>query len=64
MIYHITPINDLEEHQESSTCKCNPKVEVQPGGDLIVIHNSFDRRELVEKAIDVMNSDENESNQS
>ena len=59
MIYHITPINDLEEHEESSTCKFQPKVDSQESGDLLVIHNSFDRRELLEEVIDVMNNDEN-----
>ena len=59
MIYHITPINDLEEHEENSSCKCVPKDEVQDSGDLLVIHNSFDRRELLEEVIEIMNSEEN-----
>ena len=25
---HILPINDLKEHEENTTCECNPKVEV------------------------------------
>lgn len=45
MIWYITPINDLEEHTEDSTCHCNPKVEiVEDCGDLLIIHNAFDGR--------------------
>ena len=43
---HIIPINDLEEHIESSTCKCNPTYCNKDGE--IIIHNSFDGRELLE----------------
>lgn len=47
MIYHILPINDIEEHEEASTCKCNPVVK-EESGDLLIIHNAFDGREGVE----------------
>jgi len=45
MIWHILPINDLKEHIELTTCECEPKVEFQPNGDMLIIHNSFDGRE-------------------
>lgn len=48
MTQHILPINDLKEHEEKSTCHCEPSVEILDNGDLLVIHNSFDRRELIE----------------
>lgn len=44
---HVLPINDLEEHEELSTCKCSPKL-IEENGELILIHNSFDRREVIE----------------
>ena len=44
---NILPINDLEEHIEDTTCECCPKVEFE-NGEMIVIHNSFDGRELLE----------------
>lgn len=47
MIWHILPVNDVEEHEESSTCKCEPRIEIA-GGDMLMIHNSFDGRELLE----------------
>ena len=49
--WHIEPINDLKEHEQASTCPCNPKVEVIPDtGDLLIIHNSYDGREQFEYA--------------
>ena len=54
IIGHITPIDDLKEHSESRNCKCNPKVEENAYGYL-VIHNSFDGREAVEIANEILN---------
>lgn len=45
---HVMPTNDLREHTQDTTCECNPRVEA--GGELLVIHNSFDGREAVEQA--------------
>jgi hypothetical protein len=36
MALHILPINDIEEHEESSTCKCCPSVIFENGEMLIV----------------------------
>lgn len=49
MIWHILPINDLKEHEELSSCECNPKMEVLEDGDLMIIHNSYDKREIIER---------------
>lgn len=57
MIYHLLPTNDLEKHEESSTCKCMPELQVIETGDMLIIHNSFDGREQVEKLVqDVFNN--------
>lgn len=48
MIYHVTPIGDLKEHEEKSTCPCEPRVEIE-NGHMIIIHNSYDGREAVEE---------------
>lgn len=48
MSYHILPINDLEPHEETTTCKCCPSVQFE-NGEMIVVHNSFDGREKYEK---------------
>lgn len=49
-MYNILPINDIENHTEDSTCKCNPKV-IFESGEMIIIHNSFDGREFKEELI-------------
>lgn len=55
--WHIYPTNDLEEHDtESSQCKCNPKLEeIEDTGDFLIVHNSFDGREAVEMAKEIIN---------
>lgn len=46
-MYNILPINDLKEHLEDSTCRCQPQV-IYENGEMIIIHNSFDGREGLE----------------
>lgn len=48
-IIHVLPINDINYHIEDIKCHCNPKAEEIENGNLIVIHNSFDGRELKEQ---------------
>lgn len=58
---HVYPLNDLREHIiEGVDCPCNPTVEVV-GANLLIIHNAFDHREIVEQAIEIMNGDENDT---
>lgn len=45
MILHITPVNDLKEHLDNSTCECLPEVQILEDGDIMVIHNAYDNRE-------------------
>ena len=55
MAYHVLPIDDLREHEETATCWCQPRVEthdLETGEDYtepLIIHNSLDGRELVEE---------------
>ena len=53
-IIHVLPINDVKPHKESSTCECEPRVEIVEGG-MLVVHNSWDGREWVEKANTILN---------
>lgn len=46
--WHVLPINDLQEHKESVSCWCNPRVEHEMNGD-VVVHNSLDKREYFEE---------------
>lgn len=60
---HVLPINDLKEHEETTTCWCNPKVEFadpetgEQYSEGLVIHNSADGREFVEQAERIVNGE-------
>ena len=46
---HIAPIDDLQEHElEGTGCQCNPRIEVN-GAGLLIIHNAYDNREFFEE---------------
>lgn len=61
MIIHILPINDLEPHdEEGTTCKCEPRVEFAEGG-MLVIHNAFDNREIIEQVIKILQNDKKDT---
>ena len=54
---HIHPLNDIKEHDTSdtgNTCHCEPTVRVA-GNEIFVTHNSFDGREGVEWANEILN---------
>lgn len=55
MIWHVTPNNDLKEHRDDSTCECDPRIK-HVNGNTIVIHNSYDGREGVEWANELLNN--------
>jgi hypothetical protein len=45
---NILPTN--ETNTEQSTCICNPSVEFV-NGTMIITHNSYDKRELIEELL-------------
>lgn len=51
MIYHVLPVGDLHEHSNNvdEPCPCNPKVQ-EVDGDMVLVHNAWDLREVVEEA--------------
>ena len=51
MNYHVLPIDDLKEHTEDTVCECHPKV-IFENGNMIIVHNAFDKRELKEQLLD------------
>ena len=54
---HVYPLNDLEEHDLDGTqCKCEPRIIAEPNAEMIVVHNSFDGREGVEWANEILNN--------
>lgn len=55
---HVYPVNDLQEHVLVGVdCPCDPDVEVI-GATLLIVHNAFDHREIIEQAIDIMNGED------
>jgi len=58
-VFHVYPVDDLEEHYLECVyppigslycpCKCNPEFR-EEGEGVVVIHNSFDGREVFEQA--------------
>lgn len=52
--WHIRPINE-PDHLHDTGCHCQPKVTQENGID-IVIHNSFDGREGMERAMEILKS--------
>lgn len=45
----VVPENDLKPHDRTSTtCHCQPRVTFE-NGEMIIIHNSFDKREFEEE---------------
>lgn len=53
---HVLPINDEREHEETTTCWCEPLVEWsnpktgEAYSEGLVIHNAADCREIIEQA--------------
>lgn len=53
---HIIPLNDLKEHLAFGTgCSCEPYI-IYEEEEVIVVHNSFDGREGVEWANEILNN--------
>ena len=62
-VYHIYPVDDLEDHFLECVypvigipycpCKCEPVFE-EKNDALIIVHNSFDGREAVEWANEIL----------
>ena len=49
--WHVIPTNDLKEHTESDKCECKPTIKYV-NRSMIIVHNSYDSRDVIEKEID------------
>jgi len=47
-IWNVEPVDDLQPHSDDEFCKCMPRIDIQPDGSLLVVHNSYDGREKYE----------------
>ena len=67
-VFHVYPVNDLEEHYLECVypaighpycpCKCNPEFK-EEGDGLLIVHNSFDGREVFEQAAEMITTNLN-----
>jgi hypothetical protein len=51
----IIPCNDTKEHEQTQWCECNPNFEMV-NNILIVTHNAYDLREVIELANEILNN--------
>ena len=65
-VQHIYPLDEEDQHilfltytksgQEYSQCSCEPWFRVLPNGNTLVVHSSFNGREGVEWANEILNN--------
>ena len=53
-VYHVRPNDDMLPHSLSTMCACCPTVK-EHNGNVIVTHSSFDGREGIEQANEILN---------
>ena len=46
--WHVIPLNDLKDHDETETCWCRPDVQYV-GVGTVVLHHAMDERESYEQ---------------
>ena len=51
---HVVPFEDLKTHNLSFICSCNPTFETYPNGNIIASHNSYDRREIDDFIVEIL----------
>lgn len=52
-VYHVLPVNDTKDHRAIYCCWCVPETHIE-GLNFVVTHNSFDGREGVEWANELL----------
>lgn len=55
---HIVPTADIKEHDLNTFCPCDPLVDYDEP-EILVIHNAFDGRELLELAEEILHGGKN-----
>ena len=49
---HVMPVDDLMPHRFGMNCECRPRLDCE-NGSAVVIHTSYDGREMQEKEHEV-----------
>ena len=65
VVFHVMPIDDLKEHDSSCDCECRPTIRHHDDdgsalSEPIAIHHSWDGREAVEMAEEIIRRESNE----
>lgn len=53
---NVVPVNDLKPHIDGPDCTCCPRVTCYENGNRVIVHNSYDGREITERAMDEVGS--------
>jgi hypothetical protein len=53
---NVLPLGEEDGHTGSKDCPCQPRVDME-GSRLVILHNAFDHREIVEQAVAIMNGE-------
>ena len=56
----VLPIGEEDNHSRGPGCVCDPKVDLV-GAYVLTVHNSFDHREIIEQALEILRGEENET---
>lgn len=51
---NVVPVDDLKAHVDGPGCACGPRVTCYENGNRVIVHNSYDGREILENAIDAI----------
>jgi len=51
---HVVPQDDTKPHTLDLHCECNPRKEVAAKGHLVVIHDAFDGRVVLEQVEELL----------
>lgn len=51
--YNIMPLDEQSKHTFDTTCKCGAEI-IEENGIMIILHSSFDGREAIEEANEIL----------
>ena len=50
MIQHVYPVKDVFPHKlDGFPCECIPEFETDEQGNILIIHNAYDGRDIIEE---------------
>jgi hypothetical protein len=55
---HVHPLEDLYPHVLTDTCACGPKIDIVEGAGRVIVHNSWDKREVYDEYFETLKGTE------